>query len=48
MDGDHELLMVKGERHYLMDIHPRFRKLAEAGLVAPVLRHRSRLATIKN
>ena len=39
MDGEHELLKVKvkGERDYLRDIHPRFRKLAEAGLVAPVL-----------
>ena len=38
MDGKHELLRAKAkdERHYLRDVHPRFRKLAEVGPVAPV------------
>jgi hypothetical protein len=39
------LLKQKGERSYSRDVHPRFRKLGEGGLVAPVLRHRSRLST---
>jgi len=43
--GRHELLRRKDERSYLKDVHPYFRKLGEAGLVAPVLRHRSRLST---
>lgn len=43
-DGMHEL-ETKDEMHCSECVHPRFHKLAAAGPVAPVLRHRSRLST---
>jgi hypothetical protein len=43
-DGMHELEM-KDKTHCSECVHPRFHKLAAAGPVAPVLRHRSRLST---
>lgn len=43
-DGMHEL-ETKDKMHCSECVHPRFHKLAAAGPVAPVLRHRSRLST---